>query len=192
VRRGEQRGGPAAVRQDPSQPVYHIRLGGTYILLAQFERALEVFQNAARLFPEVDELDYFTGLAARGKGDSELAQSALRKAIARRPDNADAMALLGAILSDRGDAAEAEALLRRAAARDAGHFNAHRDLGALLLRAQRYDEAVTVLRRAAALNDADPEVHYKLYTALTRLGRKEEAAREFAIYQRLSEGQNKQ
>src|SRR5207244_1550130 len=103
-----------ALQQDPSQPVHYARLGGVYILLGNFEQALDVFQHAAQRFPENADMHYFVALAARGAGDYDVALTALRKSLALKADQVDALALLGAILNDRGNTAEAETSLRRA------------------------------------------------------------------------------
>jgi Flp pilus assembly protein TadD len=178
-----------AVQYDPSRSVYHIRLGGVFLVLKHFERALETFQRAAERFPDVVELDYFTALAARVAGQSALASTALRRAMTRQPENADVLALLGEILLDSGDMDEAEKLLRRAVQLNDRHFNAHSGLGNLLVTTRRYADAVPVLERAALLNPREPAVHYKLFLALLRLGRDTDAERELALYKQLMEAE---
>jgi tetratricopeptide (TPR) repeat protein len=175
-----------ALQQDPSQPIYYVRLGGTYILLGNFEQALVVFQRAAERFSQNADMHYFVALAARGAADYERAEAALRKSLSLQPNHVDALALLGAILSDRGDTAAAEKFLRRAIALNDKHFNAYHDLGRLLVRIRRYSEALPVLQRAATLQPTDADVHYQLYVTLSRLKRNEEADRELTIHKRLT------
>jgi tetratricopeptide (TPR) repeat protein len=171
-----------ALKQDAAQLVYYVRLGGAYMLLVRYNRALEIFQRAARLFPGSAEAQYFIGIAARGYGNLEVAEAALRKSLVLRESNVDALAQLGFVLGDRGRDAEAEMLLRRAVALDPRHFYANYDLGRLLVRTRRYDEAIGVLAVAARIRARDPGVHYQLFIVYTRLKRKDDADHELAIF----------
>ncbi len=171
-----------ALTQDVAQLVYYVRLGGTYMLLVRYDRALEIFQRAAQRFPGSAEAQYFVGIAARGFGALDVAEAALRKSLALRDSNVDALAQLGFVVGDRGRDAEAEKLLRRAVALDQRHFYAHYDLGRLLVRAKRYDEAIRVLAGADQIRERDPGVHYQLFIAYTRLKRKGDADRELAVF----------
>jgi tetratricopeptide (TPR) repeat protein len=129
-----------ALKQDATQLVYYVRLGGTYMLLVRYDRALELFQLAAQRFPRSAEAQYFAGIAARGNGTLDVAEAALRKSLALRDRNVDALAQLGFVMGDRGRDAEAETLLRRAVALEPRHFYANYELGRLLVRTRRYDE----------------------------------------------------
>ena len=145
-----------ALQQDASQFVYYVRLGGTYMLLVRYDRALELFQRAAQRFPGSAEAQYFVGIAARGYGTLEVAEAALRKSLALRDGNVDALAQLGFVVGDRGREAEAEKLLRRAVSLDPRHFYANYELGRLLVRTKRYDEAIRVLGDASQIRARDP------------------------------------
>ena len=134
-----------ALKQDASQLVYYVRLGGTYMLLVRYDRALDLFQRATKQFPASAEAQYFVGIAARGYGALEVAEAALRDG------NVDALAQLGFVVGDRGRDAEAEKLLRRAVSLDPRHFYANYELGRLLVRTKRYEEAIGVLTGAARL-----------------------------------------
>ncbi|HEV7891411.1 MAG TPA: tetratricopeptide repeat protein, partial [Pyrinomonadaceae bacterium] len=146
-----------------------------------------VFRSAAARFPESAEIQYFVGIAARGRGDYEAAEAALRESLRLKADSVDALAQLGFVLGERGRDAEAETILRRARALDARHFYASYDLGRLLVRGRRYDEALAVLTGAARIRERDAGVHYQLFIAYTRTGKKEEAARELQLFKRLDE-----
>ena len=171
-----------ALKQDAAQLVYYVRLGGTYMLLVRYDRALELFQRAAQLFPGSAEAQYFVGIAARGYGALDVAEAALHKSLVLRDGNVDAWAQLGFVVGDRGRDVEAEKLLRRAVALDPRHFYANYDFGRLLVRTRRYDEAIGVLGVAAQIRPRDPGVHYQLFIAYTRLKRKDDAAHELAIF----------
>ena len=157
------------------------------MLLSAYDRALEVFRGAAERFPESSEVQYFVGIAARGRGDYEAAEGALRKSLSLKADDIDALAQLGFVVGERGRDAEAEGLLRRAVALDARHFYAAYDLGRLLVRLKRYDEALGVLQGVARIRGRDPSVHYQLFIAYSRLKKTADAERELALFKRYDE-----
>jgi tetratricopeptide (TPR) repeat protein len=177
-----------ALAQDSARLVHYARLGGVLLLLGQNEGALDVFRRGAEKFPQIAEAHYFVAIAARGKGDYDLAETSLKKSLSLEPDNPDALAQLGFVTGERGRFAEAEQLLRRALtfSRDK-HFMAHYDLGRLLIKQRRYDEAIPILERGAILNARYPGIHYQLFLALSRLKRKEEADRELVLFKQLEE-----
>ncbi len=176
-----------ALAQDSSKIVYYVRLGGVYMLLVQYDKALELLERAARRFPNKPEIFYFIGVAARGRGAFETAETALRKSLALRPDDVDTLAQLGFIVGERGNFAEAEKLLRRAMMLSDKHFYAFYDLGRLLVKMKRYEESLPVLRRGEAIKPNNAGVHYQQFIALSRLKRKEDAERELTRFKRLEE-----
>jgi Flp pilus assembly protein TadD len=157
------------------------------MLLSRYDGALDVFRRAAASFPKSAEVWYFVGISARGRGDFDVAEGALRSSLALKGDNVDALAQLGFVVGERGRDAEAERILRRALALDAKHFFASYDLGRLLVRARRYEEAITILRGAVTLRERDPGVHYQLFIAYSRLKRAADAERELALFRKLDE-----
>jgi Flp pilus assembly protein TadD len=150
-------------------------------------KAYEVFRQAAERFPGVSELQFYFAGTARGRGEYDLAIAALKKSLSLKPDNVDALSLLGVILLDRNEIAEAENLLRRAIALNENYFNPFNDLGRLLVKTHRYEEAIPILQRATSLSPDNAEVHYQLLLSYSRLKRKADADREYAIHKRLTE-----
>jgi tetratricopeptide (TPR) repeat protein len=177
--------------QDPAKLVYYVRLGGVYMLRNLYGRALEVFKTAAERFPDVAEAHYFVAIAARGLAAYDVSEAALRRSLALRPDNADALAQLGFILTEVGRYKEAEETLRRAVSLSGKHFYAHYDLGRLLVKTRRYQEAIPVLERGAEIKAGNPGVHYQLFMAFSRLKLKEESDRELALFKKLEEESKK-
>lgn len=176
-----------ALAQDAAKAVYHIRLGGAYLYLHDFNRAFETFKIASERFPRVPEIHYFLSIAARSKGESDLALVALKKALAISPNYADALALFGAILLDRGDLIEAERLFRKALLTNSNNYNANYNLGRLLVKQQKFHEALPLLQWAGSLLPENSDVHYQLFLTYSRLDRKADAHRELEIFKRLSE-----
>jgi tetratricopeptide (TPR) repeat protein len=176
-----------AFELDASVPLHHIRLGGTYLLVGNLGKALQIFQDAAKQFPRNAEIHYFAAIAARGLGNYDVALAELRKSLALQPNSADALALSGAINFDRANTVAAEKQLRRALVFSPQHFNAHYDLGRLLVKSNRYAEALPFLEVAAKLQPTSPDVHYQIFLALSRLKRKADANRELELYRQLQQ-----
>ena len=180
-----------ALSQDAAKVVYHIRLGGAYLYLHDFNRAFEMFKSASERFPRVPEIHYFLSIAARTRGESNLALIGLKKALAINPNYADALALFGAILLDRGDLVEAEKLFRKALLANSNNYNANYNLGRLLAKQQKFVETLPLLQRASRILPENAEVHYQLFLTYSRLGRKADADQELEIFKRLHEEDRK-
>lgn len=107
-------------------------------------------------------------------GRLDEAERGYRAVLEHDPHHADALHLLGVVLSARGVWIEGEALLHRAIAlRDDAHF--HANLAELLLRRGRLQEAEASGRQAI---DVDPRcglAHFYLAETLTRTARPREA-----------------
>jgi tetratricopeptide (TPR) repeat protein len=84
------------------------------------------------------------------------------------------------------DLRQVEALLRRAVALDRKLAKGFLQLGILLSDQQRYREAIQELQTATRLEPDLAQAHYRLSQAYQRTGRKALAAKELAIFERLS------
>ncbi len=175
-----------AISQHKSKDVYFVRLGGTYLILKNVEKAFQVFTVASELFPKIPEIKYFLAITARSLGNYDLAITEVKKALTLK-ETADSNALLGAMLNDRNQSIEAEKYLRKATLLNQNHFNSHYDLGRLLVKQQKFAEALPILQKASSLMPDNPEVRYQLFLSYSRLKRKAEADKEFQLFKQLSE-----
>jgi len=85
-------------------------------------------------------------------GDAVGAERVSRAALAKFPDDANFLAVLGAALNRQHRAGEAEAVLRRAIEVDPGYAKAHEALAHALLAQKRPADAVPALRQVLSLN----------------------------------------
>ena len=85
--------------------------------------------------------------------------TAFRKAIEVKPDYADALNNLGAVLFRQGKLVEAEAAFRRAIELKPGLADAHSNLGAALFAHGKLSEAVTALQKAIELKPEHAAAH---------------------------------
>lgn len=115
------------------------------------------------------------GDALADAGRIREAVSLYRRALAQRPDYADAHCNLGAALANLGQLEEAEQSYRRAIAIDPGAAVACYNLGNVLRDLGRQDDAEQSYRRAIALRPDFAVAHYNLANLHKVLGRLEEA-----------------
>ncbi len=90
--------------------------------------------------------------------------------LARQPDNADALNLLGVIELGAGHVDKALRLIGKATRLAPGHAGAHLNLGNTLLQAGRTQDAALSYQRALALDPGNPSAHSNLARAQTVLG----------------------
>jgi Tfp pilus assembly protein PilF/SAM-dependent methyltransferase len=117
------------------------------------------------------------------EGALNEARAHYEKALALRPNYAEASTNLGTVLLAQGNREEAEARHRVAIALNPNLPQAYGNLGDLFLKQRKHDEAIGWYRRALALNPDYAEVHNNLGKALLALDKKDEA---FAHYEKAS------
>ena len=108
-------------------------------------------------------------------GRLDLAEEIYRRILAVEPEHAEALQLLGNVLTTRGDLVGAEGCFRRAAGLARGAADAHNNLGTVLKMQGKLAEAVASYRRALELRANFAETHYNLANALKAQGRLDEA-----------------
>lgn len=94
--------------------------------------------------------------------DPELAIAAYRRAVAGRPDLADAHNNLGRLLHDRGELVEAEVCYRRALVHEDSLALYHFNLGVVLEDRGAVDEAIEAYERALSLDATLADAHYNV------------------------------
>jgi tetratricopeptide (TPR) repeat protein len=104
------------------------------------------------------------------------------------PNNPGAEYVLGEMAREQDQWPEAIEHFGKAAQLDASFADALIGWGRSLTAGGKPEEAIAPLERAAKLQAQNPAVHYHLAIAFRRAGKKEDADKEFAEYQRASEG----
>ncbi|MGD0540660.1 MAG: tetratricopeptide repeat protein [Tepidisphaeraceae bacterium] len=108
-------------------------------------------------------------------GRLDEAENLYRRILARHPDSADALHLLGVLCAQRGRNQEGVELIRQAISRRPQVAGFHANLGHALLAAKSIEEAAKAYRDAARLNPKDAELQIQLGTSLKAIGRLDEA-----------------
>jgi tetratricopeptide (TPR) repeat protein len=154
----EPQGGTVASRSDdtggdPSQARAFLEKGRELYRNDEDSQAVEAFQQALKLDPNLAEAHFRLGLSYEALDKAEEAEAAYKKAVETYKE----------YLQDNPEDAEA-------------HYNLGQSYAALHL----YSEAVREYRQATRLKEDDSDVYYDLGMALTRLAQYDEAVGAFA------------
>ncbi len=140
------------LRQNPSEPEVHYRLG--QVLLSK----------------------------AGESGPVEEASAEFRKELESEPNNAAAEFVLGELARRTGNWDEAAQHFSRASRIDVEFAEAYLALGMTLTSSAKFAEAVAPLETYVKMQPDDPLGHYQLALAYGRTGNREGAAREMALH----------
>ena len=179
----------ALVKQDPDKPEVHLLLLSAYRSKGDIQATTRQAQETVGKFPGHLQSQLEAGMDLQTVGEFELAEQALRRAVAlsrdKPADRRKARFNLATVLVKLGRDDEAVPLLREVVDADPGEVDARVELGDSYLRTGDYDQAVKVLQEAVARDPENKRVHLLLGKAFTRLGRHEEAGRHFQTFQEL-------
>ena len=113
------------------------------------------------------------------KGSADEAERICRETVEKHPDDANMIALLGAILVKKRQLSEAEGWLRKAIELAPSFAKPYEDLGYALLRQARAKEAVEVLQTATRLDPSLELAFLNLGKSLAMIGQGKEADEAF-------------
>ncbi|MBS0284585.1 MAG: protein kinase, partial [Proteobacteria bacterium] len=116
---------------------------------ADAEQAMQIAPNLAEAHLAIGYSDYY------GRGDYAAARQAFDRALALRPNDADALAARGYVERREGRFDAAIASLQGALTHDPRNSALANDLGETCMMASRYGEAATWLQRSLALDPAN-------------------------------------
>jgi tetratricopeptide (TPR) repeat protein len=119
------------------------------------------------------------GNAHLRRGEIEEARGEFHKALARDPNNADALLNLGSIARLKGNAGEAERYVERALSVNPNSIGALAELAELKRDQNELSESIRLYREALALHDSNPALYLGLGDSLQRAGRYPEAEAAF-------------
>jgi serine/threonine protein kinase/tetratricopeptide (TPR) repeat protein len=126
-------------------------------MLALADKTIEILESKTDASNFAKATAYMVlGIALGGQGKHAEAEAAFRKALALKPDDAEAYSNLGVILNDhQGKHAEAEAAFRKALALKPDLAEAYYNLGVALSGQRKYAEAEAAFCKAIALKPDD-------------------------------------
>ena len=145
-----------AARINDRNPLAHAMLAHEYLLLRNFDRALEHAGRARQINPDdAMTLNLLAGVYAL-LDDDEQALALWRRATQLQSDFASAWRNLGAALSRRGRHAESVAALRRALELEPDRLHALLLLGDEMAALDRAGDAARIYRRVLAIEPGHP------------------------------------
>jgi tetratricopeptide (TPR) repeat protein len=170
----------------PDSVFVHILTGESYDLQDRTKDAVEEFQKAVALAPEMPRLHFGLGFLYWEDQRFEPAAAELNKELHVNPHFAPANYYLGDIALKGSDYAAAKAFFERAAIDSPGCLDAHVGLGKSYARMDQWQKALAEFQLANKIDTGQRDVHYWLCTTLRHLGKQAESAREMEIYQEIS------
>jgi tetratricopeptide (TPR) repeat protein len=145
-----------------------------------------LYTRTLELSPDADLILDNLALAYLHEGAPDKAESAWRRVLARRPDDATALNSLGLLASQKHQYAEAVEFFQRAIMLDSSVMNPHLNLGMTYLAMGLRDQAELELRKAVALSPLSFQPHNHLGQLLVEEGRLDEAEDQFRACIRLA------
>lgn len=119
----------------------HYLIATAAFMNRDFAAAVQEFQKAIAINPEMTSVESWYGQALLETGDADAAAAAFRKELASNPTDFESDEKLGAILSSRRKFDEALLYLRRAVEVRPGSAEAHLELAALYAHTGKPDDA---------------------------------------------------
>jgi tetratricopeptide (TPR) repeat protein len=139
------------------------------------EAAVERFDAAARLAPNVSSYAYSAAQLTLAEGRSEDAEARLREIVKRDPGHAGARNDLAWILAEQKRDLDYALLLAEAASRIDPSADMLDTLGFVRLQRGESAAAVAALEQAVQARSASPSIRYRLGVALSQAGDKQRA-----------------
>jgi tetratricopeptide (TPR) repeat protein len=160
-------------------------VGQLWTEMAEYQRAVAVFQKVLQRDPSLPSAHFFEGLAYLKWEKWNEAAADLQAELALNPGDLDAKYTLGFIYLQRGRVDEALALFNEVLAAHPGYANAEYQIGKIMLLRGQFDDAITHLEIAARLAPQADYIHYQLQIAYRRRSRIADADRELEIFKQL-------
>ena len=153
----------------------HLSLARFYISQNAMRRGGEELEQALHLDPKLGEAWFFLAVVRDQGGDQAAALTAIRKAVALRPESAPDFALLGELLRNANDLPGAREAYGRAVALNPKKARYHFSLGSLLLSQQELAAAEQEARLAVQYGASEADGSLLLGKTLQAQGRQKEA-----------------
>ncbi len=187
----------SAVMDDPTNPLFYLRLGICYQLAGNSRKALDTYERAVSHHAETDEILFRYGDLLMDEREFRRATTAFRRALELNPDYGESLNNLAICYFELGKMREAEQAFQRLLAQNSKQASAYNGLGLIRIKQGRRVEAAMQFRKALEVDPHFWEAWLNLGVYYQEEGNREEALRcleEFtrgappARYQRSIEG----
>lgn len=167
-----------AAKLNSASPDGEICLGMLFNSTGEYEKAAQHLELAVKLDPGRDETYHELALAYEGSQRLDNAESALRRAIALRPQYWAGYKRLGRFQAEHGRDAEAVEQFKRVVALAPDSFSGYSNLGAVYITQGKYPEAIDALQRSIKIQPGAPALS-NLGAAYFYQGKYREAATSY-------------
>ena len=167
------------LHKNPSAWIAHNYLGTIIQSQGKIDEAINHYNQALLLKPDLVEAHNNLGMAAASLGKLDQAVEYLRKALLLNPSYAEAYSNLGNVLFEQGKIDEAVRRYRQALLLQPGYADAHNNLGVALQLQGKLDEAVNHFRQALLLMPRYVDAYINLGLALQSQGNIAEAVSHY-------------
>ncbi|MEG3843428.1 tetratricopeptide repeat protein [Microcoleus sp. herbarium14] len=166
-----------AIALSPDLAGAHWNLGKVYHKHGNIEAAIACFKRTSELNPQLVGADFHFNLGNRlfSQGKRDEAIESYEKAIAIKPDWAEAYGNIGSARSQQGDLDAAIAYYQKAVALKPELEVLHFNIANSFLQQCKYEEAITNYQNTLKIKPDWPEVHANLGSCFSMQGRLEEA-----------------
>ncbi|MEG4106786.1 tetratricopeptide repeat protein [Microcoleus sp. S13_C5] len=166
-----------AIALSPDLAGAHWNLGKVYHQHGNIEAAIACFKRTSELNPQLVGADFHFNLGNRlfSQGKRDEAIECYEKAIAIKPDWAEAYGNIGSARSQQGNLDAAIAYYQKAVALKPHLEVLHFNIANSFLQQNKYDEAITNYQNTLKIKPDWPEVHANLGNCFSMQGRLEEA-----------------
>jgi tetratricopeptide (TPR) repeat protein len=171
-------------------PGAYMVLGEAFLGVKAWRQALESFQKAVSLDPNMPGIYADLGTAYEGVGQPDKAMVALKKELARDPNDFEANYLLGRTDRINGDDADALKYLGRAEKLHPGDASVAYEYAVLAMQHQDYAKAESILRGILQKLPGYTDAHVLLAEVYFRMHKNQEGMREKAIVAALKDAQH--
>lgn len=152
----------AILTRDPSCVNALHGLGIILVQQRQLDRAIELLERAATLWPQAAVIHADLGKAYQAAGKSDRAEGCFRLALRYHPHSVDLLEQLGLILFSQGKLPAAAEQFRQALRKQPERAGTHNFLAAALQHSGEPHQALTHFRRAVQLDPGLAEAHSNL------------------------------
>jgi tetratricopeptide (TPR) repeat protein len=161
---------------DPRASIVYYRMAVSYFFLRHYPQAVECCEHAIRCAPQYDRAFLLLGVVNMEAGDLRDAQSAIRQAVALKPNTALYHRELGVSLFKDGNLGESKRELDEALTLDSQAAQSYFWRARVLTGLKNLEGAIADLQTATALQPNDQEVLAELAQLYSKTGQPQKAA----------------
>ena len=141
----------------------------------QLQQALKQVDLLVQQFPQSALLFSINGAVLKALGQLDLSVEAYTKALAIKPDYADAYNNMGNALKEQGKLEEAIAAYKKALAIKPDYAEAYNNMGIVFQEQGKLEEAIAAYKKALAIKPDYADAYFNMGIALQEQGQLEEA-----------------